>query len=392
MFAKRTEWSLAPNRLAELLRELHDQGTEIIDLMESNPTRCGFDYDDGGVLAALAHRAALAYEPDPRGITAARQAVARYYQEGRSPVSPDQIFLTTSTSEAYSHIFRLLADAGDAVLLPRPRYPLFEFLGGLNDVTLVPYPLRYHDGWEIDFEALSVAVRAAGEKARAVLVVHPNNPTGSFVAREETDRLSVLCRDHDMALIADEVFRDFTFDSGHGPGSTHAAETRCLTYTLSGLSKISALPQMKLAWFVTSGPADILPEALARMEIIADTYLSVSAPMALALPKLLETRGAIRPQILRRVRANLQILDGARGDSSPVTRLKSEGGWYAVLRVPSTRSDEDWAVELLTEEHVLVHPGHFYDFESDGYLVVSLLPPHDIFRRGIGMLLDKVSR
>lgn len=392
MFAKRTEWSLSPNRLAECLRDLRGRGLDIIDLTESNPTRCGFVYDGEGILTALAQPAALAYDPDPRGLAGARQAVARYYQESGAAVSPDQIFLTTSTSEAYSYIFRLLADAGDAILVPRPSYPLFEFLGNLHDVRLIPYPLRYHDGWEIDFEALAEAARTAAGRARAVLVVHPNNPTGSFVGGEESAKLSAWCRDHDMALVADEVFRDFIFDAESGLASTHAAETRCLTFTLSGLSKISAMPQMKLAWFVASGPAGVVPEALARMEIIADTYLSVSAPMAHALPRLLEMRGAIQTQILQRVRSNLQFLDDALGDSSPVTRLKSAGGWYAVLRVPVTRTDEDWAVELLTQEYVFVHPGHFYDFGSDGHLVISLLPRPDLFQEGIRKVLQLILR
>ena len=392
MFAKRTNWPLAPNRLTERLRQLRAEGCEILDLTESNPTRCGFNYPEDWILKALAHPAALAYDPDPRGLLAGRKAVASYYEESGAAVSPDQIFLTTSTSEAYSYIFELLADPGDAVLVPRPSYPLFEFLGGLNDVTLIPYPLRYHDGWEMDFEGLAAAVRQAEGKARAVLVVHPNNPTGSYVSREEANKLAALCRDHGMAIIADEVFRDFASEPANAQAPTHAAESRVLTFTLSGLSKISALPQMKLAWLVASGPEDVLSPALARLEVIADTYLSVSSPMALALPRLLEVRGAIQPQILQRVLGNLQILDDALIPGSPVTRLRSQGGWYAVLRVPRTRSDEDWAIDLLTRHHVFVHPGHFYDFETDGFLVLSLLPPPDKFREGIQKLLAEVSR
>ena len=392
MFAKRTEWSLAPNRLTQSLRELRAQGAEILDLTESNPTRCGFDYEREGILAALADRAALAYDPDPRGLRVAREAVSHYYHEIGASVSPDQVFLTTSTSEAYWYVFRLLADPGDAVLVPRPSYPLFEFLGGLNDVTLIPYPLRYHDGWEIDFEGLDAAVHAAKGRARALLVVHPNNPTGSFVSQAEGDNLASLCRDRGMALIADEVFRDFPFDVDAGPAPTHAAGSACLTFTLSGLSKISALPQMKLAWLVASGPVELLAPALARMELIADTYLSVSAPLALALPRWLELRHAMQSQILERVRGNLQILDEALGSASPVSRLKSQGGWYAVLRVPRPRRVEDLALELLNRHRVFVHPGHFYDFDSDGFLVLSLLPKSDVFREGIRRLLAEGSR
>ncbi|MBI4165059.1 MAG: pyridoxal phosphate-dependent aminotransferase [Acidobacteria bacterium] len=392
MFAKRTGWPLSPNRLTECLRHLRAEGCDILDLTESNPTRCGFQYDKAGIFAALADRAALAYDPDPRGLVVARQAVAGYYRESGARISPRQIFLTTSTSEAYSHVFRLLADSGDAVLVPRPSYPLFEFLAGLNDVALIPYPLRYHDGWEIEFEGLVAAVHASKGRARAVLVVHPNNPTGSFVSQGDVDKLSALCRDHGMAIVADEVFRDFTLEPGVSSVLTHASEVRALTFTLSGLSKISALPQMKLAWLVASGPAELLSQALARLEVIADTYLSVSAPTALALPRLLEMRATIQPQILGRLRGNLQILDESLRSASPVSRLRMQGGWYAVLRVPATGSDEDWAVQLLTRQHLFVHPGHFYDFESDGYLIVSLLPPHEVFREGIRKLLEEVAR
>ncbi len=392
MFAKRTDWPLAPNRLTKRLRELRAEGREVLDLTESNPTRCGFRYDEAGILASLAEPGALVYEPDPRGLLPAREAVARYYAEGGASLSPSRIFLTTSTSEAYSYIFKLLADPGDAVLVPRPSYPLFEFLGSLNDVALISYPLRYHDGWEINFEGLEAAVHSSKGRARAVLVVHPNNPTGSVVSEGDGEKLSALCREHGMAIIADEVFRDSAFAWGYETPRTHAVERRALTFTLSGLSKLCLLPQMKLAWLVVSGPEDLLVSALARLEVIADTYLSVSAPMALALPPLLKSRRVMLPQISERLESNLQILDDALAPGSPVTRLKSQGGWYAVLRVPATRTDEDWAIELLTSEHVFVHPGHFYDFESEGFLVVSLLPAPGAFREGIERLLRLISR
>jgi len=392
MFAARTNWPLTPNRLTQCIEDFRRQGRVILDLTESNPTRCGFEFDVRGVLRALEDARSLTYEPDPRGLLHAREAVGRYYAEHSVHVSPHQIFLTTSTSEAYSYLFRLLADPGDRILVPRPSYPLFEFLGGLNDLELIPYPLRYHGSWEIDLAALSAAGRAGQGRVRAVLVVHPNNPTGSFVSWRELEALTVLCSDQDLALIADEVFRDYGFARDPDRVPTHAGETRVLTFTLSGLSKISALPQMKLAWVVVSGPPELLTPALAKLEVIADTYLSVSAPLANALPTLLDLRRVIQPQISKRVRENLRFLDDHVTPESPVGRLECEGGWYAILRVPATRSDEDWAVGLLAKEQVFVHPGHFYDFESEGHLVVSLLPAPEIFQAGISKMLNFISR
>ncbi len=392
MFAARTNWSLTTNRLSRGLEELRRAGRAYLDLTESNPTRCGFAIDAGLIREALADPRTLFYEPDPRGALAAREAVVEYYSERGVQLSPQQIFLTTSTSEAYSFVFRLLADPGDSILVPRPSYPLFEFLAGLNDVRLIPYPLDYHDGWGIDREALDASVASARGQARAIMIVHPNNPTGSFVSSTESDALAALAREQDLALVADEVFSDYAWDPGSGRVRTHATEQRVLTFTLSGLSKISALPQMKLAWIVVTGPDDLREAALARLEVVADTYLSVSAPAAYALPMLLELRGQIQPQILERVRANLRVLDERLSPRLPVSRLRAEAGWYTTLRVPITRSDDDWAAELLAREQLLVHPGHFYDFTSDGHLVVSLLPPPEVFREGVAKLLAYVSR
>jgi aspartate/methionine/tyrosine aminotransferase len=392
MFASRTDWSLTPNRLSRLLEERRRQGLPILDLTESNPTRCGFNFDAGKLLGALADLRSLTYEPDPHGPLAARRAVAGYYAERGIQLVPEQIFLTTSTSEAYSYVFRLLANPGDCILVPRPSYPLFDFLAGLNDVKLISYPLAYHDGWRIELGTLTALWDSSLPKARAIVVVHPNNPTGSFVCREELQYLLKHCQDHALAVVADEVFADYAFAPDERRVTSHAGVSEALTFTLSGLSKISALPQMKLAWVVVNGPPDVLPKALARLEIVADTYLSVSAPLACALPVMLETRRSLQPQILGRVRTNLHWLDEQLAADLPVSRLKAEGGWYAVLRLPAVRSDEDWAVELLAEDGVLVHPGHFYDFTTEGYLVISLLPPAEIFQAGIRKLLARVSR
>jgi aspartate/methionine/tyrosine aminotransferase len=397
MFTSRTGWSLSPNRLAEAVAERRRQCLPLLDLTESNPTRCGFTYDSEKIFRALANPRALRYDPDPRGLLCARQAVADYYAERGAKIAPEQIFLTTSTSEAYSYVFRLLANPGDTILVPQPSYPLFDFLAGLNDVEVVPYPLLYAEGWQLDTQALESRL---GAGARAILVVHPNNPTGSFVRRVELEFLLRCCRDRSLALVADEVFADYAFASVRQPTDrpdeewvvSHAAVAEALTFTLSGLSKISGLPQMKLAWVAVNGPAEVLREALARLEVIADTYLSVSAPLAHALPELLELRRSLQPQIRERVEGNLRWLDRQLPAHSPVSRLKAEGGWYATLKLPSHRNDEDWALEMLREEGVLVHPGHFFDFDSEAHLVVSLLPPRQDFEPGIRKILSHVSR
>jgi aspartate/methionine/tyrosine aminotransferase len=376
------------NRLSRAIEEVRRRGLPLLDLTESNPTRCGFAFDTRAILEALANPRALAYEPDPRGWLPARQAVAGYYAERGIALDPGQIFLTSSTSEAYSYVFRLLADSADTVLVPQPSYPLFDFLAGLNDVGVVPYPLIYDQGWQIDLPTLEKRLDA---RARAILVVHPNNPTGSFVRRRELAELLAFCRRHDMALVADEVFADYPFGADPQRVVSHAAVTEVLTFTLSGLSKISALPQMKLAWLVVNGPSEILRSGLARMEIIADTYLSVSAPLALALPALLETRRTLQPQILERVTSNLKSLDARLASGQPVSRLVVEGGWYAILRLPSIRTDEEWAMELANKDGVLVHPGHFFDFSSEGNLVISLLTKPQVFEEGIARILTRVA-
>ncbi|HEV2233136.1 MAG TPA: pyridoxal phosphate-dependent aminotransferase [Terriglobia bacterium] len=390
MFAHRTGWRLAPNRLSLAIEEYRQQGRALLDLTESNPTRCGFNYDTEEILQALSDPRSLTYEPDAHGLLAARQAVAGYYAEQNIHVDPRQIFLTTSTSEAYSYVFRLLADPGDNILAPSPSYPLFDFLSQLNDLELIPYPLVDYDDWQIDVGALASRITA---RTRAILVVHPNNPTGSLVRKAELDSLIRCCQEHSLALIADEVFADYSLSADQaGKVASHAAVSDILTFTLSGLSKISALPQMKLAWIVVNGPADLLRSALARLELIADTYLSVAAPLAHALPKLLAGRRAIQSQILQRICQNLRWLDQQLPADSLVRRLKTAGGWYVILKLPTIRTDEDWALELLRQDGVLVHPGHFYDFPAEGHLVVSLLPTLENFKHGMEKLIARVGR
>ncbi|MGO8790655.1 MAG: pyridoxal phosphate-dependent aminotransferase [Terriglobia bacterium] len=387
MFSSRTNWPLTPNRLSELLHQRRERGLPVLDLTESNPTRCGFALDAEEILAPLHNPRALTYEPDPRGLPTAREAVAGYYRERGVCLDLDQIFLTASTSEAYSFVFRLLANPGDKILAPQPSYPLFDFLGGLNDVEVVPYPLVYDDGWQVDLEALAARWDS---RTRAVLVVHPNNPTGSYLHRHELDRMTEICRQNDAAIIADEVFADYGFGADVDRIVTHAQNSEALAFTLSGLSKISALPQMKLGWIVVSGPPELRSEAQARLEVIADTYLSVSAPVALAAPAWLAQRRGIQSQIRERVQANLRKLDELLTRGLPVSRLKVEGGWYAILRAPSTHSSEEWAAEFLTQAGVSLHPGHFYDFPSEGFLVLSLLPASKVFQEALGKVISLI--
>ena len=386
MFSRRTEWNLAPNRFSVALEQAKQSGRKLLDLSVSNPTEIGLTYDEPAILAALNKPAALHYEPDPRGLRSAREAVAAYYAEHGADVSPQQIILTTSTSEAYSFLFRLLCDPGDEVLVASPSYPLFDFLAGIQDVKLTSYPLFYDHGWHIDLHALESAITA---RTRAILVVHPNNPTGSLVSEVERLALLKICAAHDLALIADEVFLDFS-QPGVPPESFSREQNVALTFTLSGISKIAALPQMKLAWLVASGPAEKRKEALSRLEVIADTYLSVNAPLQHALPELLRQGPGLRSQLQQRVNQNLAELDRQLSAQTSVQRLELQAGWYAVLRVPAVRSDEDLAVTLLQEHGVVVHPGHFYDFPADGYLVVSLITPTGAFAEGITLLLQSL--
>ncbi|MGH9498868.1 MAG: pyridoxal phosphate-dependent aminotransferase [Terriglobales bacterium] len=381
MFSQRTDWKLTPNRFTQAQRELCAAGREVLDLTISNPTRAGFDYDRQAILRAFSNQGALDYDPQPKGLLSARQAVAEYYRH-RGKVNPESLVLTTSTSEGYSFVFRLLCNPGDEVLVPKPSYPLFEFLADLQDVKLVPYPLLYDHGWQIDIPSLE---KAFTPRTRAIVLVHPNNPTGSYVSKDERVALNLFCREHRLAIMVDEVFLDYAHDGGLP--TSFATNTEALTFTLSGISKISALPQMKLAWIAASGPADQLQPGLSRLEIIADTYLSLNAPVQLAASTLIDQRHSIQPQLLDRVRGNLAELDRQLARQKACERLAVEGGWYAILRVPVTQSDEDLAIALLRKASVLVHPGHFYDFPRDGYLVLSLITPPDHFHDGVDRLL-----
>jgi alanine-synthesizing transaminase len=383
MFAKRTNWNMTPNRLSEALAAHRAAGKALLDLTVSNPTECGFEYDGEAILDALRNPQALSYEPNPKGLESARRAVARYYADRQDGVSVEDIFLTTSTSEAYSYVFRALCDPGDELLIPSPSYPLFDFLADIQDVSLVHYPLLYDHGWLIDFHALEQAITP---RTRGVIVVHPNNPTGHFVKSAEMTRLNSICSSQEIAIIADEVFLDFSLEEERA--KSFVTNREALTFTLSGLSKISGLPQMKAAWLIASGPQQWKSEALARLEVIADTYLSVNAPVQLAIPRFLDQRHGFQKQVMERVRRNLAELDRQLGKQKTCSRLIVEGGWCTVLRVPATRIDEELAIELLNAQGVCVHPGHFYDFPSGGTLIVSLLTPEGLFAKGTEHLLS----
>jgi alanine-synthesizing transaminase len=378
-FSRRTNWNTEESALARAFRLRKEAGLPIADLTASNPTRCGFAYA-ADLLGALADPRALDYDPQPRGSLRAREAVCTYYADHGARVSPGQVILTTSTSEAYSFLFRLLCDPGSEILAGQPGYPLFDFLAVLDDVTLKAAPFAYDHGWQIDPEGFR---RAITERTRAIVLVHPNNPTGHFTKPWEAEELASLCREFDLALIVDEVFLDYGFEAG---ASTFAAGLDGVpVFVVSGLSKIAALPQMKAAWIVAAGQE--AESALDRLEVIADTFLSMNAPVQCALPAWLGGRAAIQSQIRERVGANLAELDRQFQSLPEVRRLEVEGGWYAVLRIPAIQPDEQTVLELL-EQGVWVQPGYFFGMAESGWLVVSLLGPGGEFSTGVTILVN----
>jgi aspartate/methionine/tyrosine aminotransferase len=378
-FSERSNWNTEESELARAHRLRVAAGLPIADLTASNPTRCGFAYDPE-LLAALTDPQALDYDPQPRGLESARQAVCTYYADHGVALTPEQILLTTSTSEAYSFLFRLLCDPGSEILVAQPGYPLFDFLATLDDVTIKASPLVYDHGWQIDTEGLRQAITP---RTRAIVLVHPNNPTGHFTKQWEAKELARLCLDFDLALIVDEVFLDFSF--GAAAQSFAAGLYGVPVFVVSGLSKIAGLPQMKTAWIVTAGPEACA--ALDRLEVIADTFLSMNAPVQCALPAWLEGRATIQRQIQARVAANLAKLDQQLAQLPAVNRLEVEGGWYALLRIPALQRDEQTVLALL-QLGVWVHPGYFFGLKDSGWLVVSLLTLEREFCRGIALLVD----
>ena len=379
-FSSRFEWDRPSNRLGRRLRELKAAGTPILNLTESNPTVCHLDYEAGQILGPLAGPQSLRYFPDPAGLPVAREAVASLYARRGRQVHPDQIVLTSSTSEAYSYLFKLLADPGDEVLAPRPSYPLFAALADLDGLVLRHYDLRYTEGWWLDFESLELAYT---ERSRALLVVDPNNPAGCYVKPHEWDRLYAFGRQRSLPLIVDEVFHDYALLDDVKSDVIYDNHS---VFFLNGLSKLAGLPQMKLAWIVINGPGQRIRD---RLELIADTYLSVSTPAQLALHAWLENSASFQARLIERLRRNRNHIDGAvAGTHCRV--LVTEGGWSAVLRLPTIRTDEEWALLFLERDHLLVQPGYFFDFDQEAFVVVSLLVEPPVFDEGVRRLVRRV--
>ncbi|MBI3602432.1 MAG: pyridoxal phosphate-dependent aminotransferase [Candidatus Omnitrophica bacterium] len=380
LFANRTNWSLQSNPLSCLLEKLQAQGVDILDLTESNPTRCGFHYPSSW-LEALCGQNNFTYAPQAKGLIQARRAVADYYAQKSLNVDPKRIVLTSSTSEGYSFLLKLLTNPGDHVLIPKPSYPLFQFLLQLHDVEFDYYPLVYDGAWRTDQRAFKNLVMP---KTRTVIVVNPNNPAGSYVGKEDIAFLNEQCLKNHMAIISDEVFFDYKLNGQINPLSL-AYNTAVPTFVLSGISKILGLPQMKLSWITSHGPQPIVDMAMDRLEIIADTYLSVNTPAQNALSVWLAGNAHIQKQILERVRANWEIVRRQH-----LNVLAAEGGWYALVHVPSVKSEEQLVLDLLQKDHVLVHPGYFFDFDNPGYLVLSLLPVSEIFTQALERICRRI--
>ena len=379
VFSDRTSWPTSANRFTQALERARRERRELLDLTVSNPTTCGFEYDADAIRRALEHPQALAYRPNPLGLRSAREAIGALHPGG---VDPDHILLTAGTSEAYVNIFRLLCNAADEVLIAAPGYPLLDLIADLCDVRLVKYHLFYDHAWHIDLHDLEAKITT---RTRAIVLVHPNNPTGSYVVEREA--LNEICARRALALIVDEVFLDFALEEPRAV--SFAGNRAALTFTLNGLSKMAGLPQMKLAWTIASGPAASRDEAIRRLEFINDTFLSASTPVQLALPQLLATRQGFQQQVIARAKANLDTLDALLGERHACSRLHAAAGWYVILRVPALTSDEELAIELLEKEGLVVESGHFFDLPSDGYLVLSLLTPEAVFVDGVRRIVAR---
>jgi alanine-synthesizing transaminase len=386
MFSSRVPGDLHPNRLAEAVRRARSDGRDLFDLTLSNPTAAGFDYPQS-LLASLAGPGALVYEPQPFGLESARAAVAADYARRGVACDPRRIVLTASTSEAYSILFKLLCEScGSRVLVPAPSYPLFEHLSRLDGVGCDSYRLDYHGRWALDEASVTAAWTA---ETRAVLAVSPNNPTGSVLNPRELAALARESAARGAALVVDEVFADYPL-AARDDTALHGPAGECLTFRLGGLSKSAGLPQVKLGWIGVDGPPRLVTPALERLELICDTYLSVSTPVQIAAPALIYCGAAVRQQILDRVRANYDSLRRLAAPHPSVEVLAADAGWSAVLRVPATLPEEELTLTLLDRDGVLVHPGFFFDFEREAFLVASLLPRPEVFREGVRRILERV--
>ena len=388
MFSSRVPGQLEPNRLTRALRGARAKGQPLLDLTVTNPTIVDIEYPPG-LLDPLAHARALTYEPSPFGLAGARAAVAHDYARRGIAVATEHVVLTASTSEAYSLLFKLLCEPdGDAVLAPVPSYPLFDHLMRLDGVSPVPYRLEYHGRWTVDVGSVDGAWL---ETVRAIVAVSPNNPTGSILTADERDALGARCAERRAALILDEVFADYPLHDGTLTAGSHreSAADRCLTFRLGGLSKSAGLPQLKLGWIAVSGPPDLRDGAIERLEMISDTYLSVATPVQVAAPALLASAGAVRDAITARIRTNYAELRTSAAANPAVQVLNAEAGWSAVIRIPATAPEEDFVVNLLQRDGVIVHPGFFFDFPAEAFLVVSLLPKPPCFAEGVRRIVER---
>ncbi len=377
-FAKRTDWPLSANEISQSLDRFIAAKVDVINLTESNPTRCKFSYPQKAILGSLNKKENLAYQPSACGMMATREAISRYYKDKGYQVSPERIVLTSSTSEGYSFVFRLLANFKESVFFPCPSYPLFSFLVDINDVVMKYYQLVYDGAWRVDFDSL---VEMIDHKTKAIVTVNPNNPTGSFIKKDELSRFNEIALKHNLALVSDEVFADFDLMEDDTRVSL-VNNDQALTFVLGGVSKTLALPQMKLSWIIVSGPEEKAKEALARLEVIADTFLSVSTPVQNALDTWFKQRKRIQEQIRSRLKENLKTLHDVFRKKEICEVLRTEGGWYAVLRVTDLFSEEELVLKLLKEDHVFVHPGYFFEFSEGSFLVLSLLPEKKRFKEG----------
>lgn len=383
MFSSRSSFDLIQNELASALARARADSRPVLDLTESNPTRAGVPYDSAAMFAAMTATSSLRYEPAPFGMAHAREAVATELSATGTPVTPDRVVLTASTSEAYSFLFKLLADPGDEVAVPQPSYPLFEHLAQLESVKAVPYRLAYDGAWHVDLPSLRSVV---SQRTRAIVTVSPNNPTGSYLKEDELDAIDSL----GLPIVSDEVFASFRLaQDGRRFPSALECSNAALVFSLGGLSKMAGLPQMKLAWIAAGGREPLLGDALARLEVIADAFLSVNSPVQLALPAILASRATAHEAIVSRLRANVELMRNSVA-GSPASLLDVEGGWFATLRLPRTRSEEDWVLSFVEQDGVYVHPGHFFDFSDEAYAVVSLLTPEETLREGIARIVRRV--
>lgn len=387
-FSKRIYWSTEENILTQKISDLKKAGIQLLDLTVSNPTLCDFNYLNQDLLQPFLNAKNLVYDPEPHGLLESREALCAYYADLGIQIHPSQIFLTANTSEAYAFIFRLLCEPHESILAPEPSYPILEYLSSINDLRLLRYPLTYAKKWAIDLETIADYYH---QGPKATLVVHPNNPTGNYINEEERLLLDKLNRSINSAIISDEVFYPFSLESKVAQPTSFASNREVLTFTLGGISKFLGLPQMKLSWVIVSGPKDLRKQAIERLEIVSDTFLSAGTPAQTALPQWLQQGAAIQGEITERIRGNYDHLKNKLARETHLQLMVSEGGWNAVIRCPSSRSDEAWALSLLDHQHVVTHPGYLFDFTQGAYLVVSLLVKSEIFQEGIRKITEGIT-